>query len=328
MPRPYDVDPDGRSDLPPTDAMTKRLNPAYGFIAPALGAIAVFFFVPVAASVVLSLTDFDIYAVASRANLRFVGAHNYARLAGEPLFWVALRNTAYFVFVAGPLSIGVSLGTALLLTSRLARFKAVFRTLFFLPVVTTLVAVAVVWRYLYHPRFGLLNYALSCLGMGPIDWLGDPHWAMPAIILMAVWKNFGFNMIIFIAGLEAIPDRLYEAASIDGARAWEQFRRVTLPMLAPTFLFVSVLTLIGYFQLFAEPYVMTDGGPAHSTLSIVLLMYEEGFRWWNMGYAAAVAFVLFAIILCVTVLAMRWQPLGASAGADPRGGAGPREAAR
>ena len=292
----------------------RRVSPAYAFLAPALSVIGVFFFLPVAASVVLSLTDFDIYAGASRANLRFVGTGNYLRLLREPLFWIALQNTLYFVLVAGPLSVSVSLATALLVTTHTVRFKGFFRTIFFLPVVTTLVAVAVVWRYLYHPRFGPLNYGLSLLGVGPVDWLGDPRWAMPAIILMAVWKNFGFNMVIFIAGLESIPTRLYEAASIDGAGRWDQFRHVTLPMLAPTFLFVAVITLIGYFQLFAEPYVMTEGGPGHSTLSVVLLMYQEGFRWWNMGYAAAVAFVLFAIILSLTVVAMWLQSDGGRAG--------------
>jgi multiple sugar transport system permease protein len=287
-----------------------RINPAYWFIAPALAAIATFFFFPVAASVILSLTDFDIYAIASRTNLRVVGPGNYVQLLGDPLFWIALRNTAYFVLVGGPLSVAASLAAALLITAKLVRFKSVFRTIFFLPVVTTLVAVAVVWRYVYHPRFGLLNYGLSLCGIGPIDWLGDPRWAMPAIILMAVWKNFGFNMVIFIAGLQNIPERLYEAASIDGAGTWRQFHSVTLPMLAPTFLFVAVMTMIGYFQLFAEPYVMTEGGPSHSTLSIVLLMYQEGFRWWNMGYAAAIAFVLFAIVLAVTLVAMRFRSLG------------------
>ncbi len=145
------------------------------------------------------------------------------------------------------------------------------------------------------------------MGLGPVDWLGDPRWAMPAIILLAVWKNFGFNMIIFIAGLQNIPARLYEAASIDGAPSRQQFWHVTLPMLAPTFAFVAVITMIGYFQLFAEPYVMTQGGPAHSTISVVLLMYEQGFRWWNMGYAAAVAFVLFAIILALSAVGMWWR---------------------
>jgi len=285
--------------------MSRRINSAYWFLAPALSVIVVFFFVPVAASVVLSLTDFDIYAVASRAHLRFVGPDNYLRLLHEPLFWVALKNTLYFVLIGGPLSVGVSLAAAVLLSAKVVRFRGVWRTIFFLPVVTTLVAVAIVFRYVYHPRFGLLNYGLSLVGIGPIDWLGDPQWAMPAIILLAVWKNFGFNMVIFIAGLQSIPERLYEAAGIDGAHSWAQFRYVTLPMLAPTFLFVAVMTMIGYFQLFAEPYVMTQGGPAHSTLSIVLLMYQEGFRWWNMGYAAAVAFVLFAIILSLTLVAMR-----------------------
>jgi multiple sugar transport system permease protein len=289
---------------------SRNLSPAYWFLAPALSVIAVFFFLPVVAALFLSLTDFDIYAVASRANLRFIGRDNYARLLHDPLFWVALRNTVYFVAVGGPLSVAASLAAALLLTARQVRFTAAFRTIFFLPVVTTLVAVAVVWRYVYHARFGLLNYILSLVGIAGIDWLGDPKWAMPAIILMAVWKNFGFNMVIFIAGLQNIPERLYEAARIDGAHGWQQFRHVTVPMLAPTFLFVAVITVIGYFQLFAEPYVMTQGGPAQSTLSVVLLMYQQGFRWWNMGYAAAVAFVLFAIILCLTLVAVRFRSSG------------------
>ncbi len=277
----------------------------WAFVAPALVLIAVFFVVPVVASLLLSLTDFDIYAVASRANLRVVGLENYRRLAQDPLFWVALRNTVMFVVVAGPCSIGLSLAAALLVSGRAVRFRALFRTIFFLPVVTTLVAVAVVWRYLYHPRFGLLNHALAAIGVAPIDWLGDPRFAMPAIILMAVWKNFGFNMVIFIAGLQSIPERLYEAARVDGAGATAQFRWVTLPMLAPTFLFVLVITMIGYFQLFAEPYVMTQGGPSHATLSLVMLMYLQGFRWWTMGYAAALAFVLFAIILALTLITLR-----------------------
>ena len=288
----------------------RRIEPGWAFVAPALALIVVFFVVPVVASAILSLTDFDIYAVASRANLRVVGLANYRRLAGDPLFWVALRNTFVFVVVAGPLSIGLSLAAAILVSARTARFRALFRTIFFLPVVTTLVAIAVVWRYIYHPRFGLLNHALGAVGIGPVDWLGDPRFAMPAIILMAVWKNFGFNMIIFVAGLQSIPERLYEAARVDGASATSQFRWVTLPMLAPTFLFVLVITMIGYFQLFAEPYVMTQGGPAHATLSLVMLMYLQGFRWWTMGYAAALAFVLFAIILALTLVTLRLRARG------------------
>jgi multiple sugar transport system permease protein len=283
----------------------RRVDPGWWFVAPALTVIVVFFGVPIVASLALSLTDFDVYAIASRAALRFVGVGNYVRLLHEPRFWIALGNTLYFVGIGGPLSVGVSLGAALLVSARLTRFRGFFQSVFFLPVVTTLVAVAVVWRYLYHPRHGLLNHALAAVGLGPIDWLGDPAWAMPAIILLAVWKNFGFNMIIFVAGLLAIPERLYEAARLDGASAWSAFRHVTVPLLAPTFVFVAIITMIGYFQLFAEPYVMTQGGPGSATLSVVLLMYEEGFRWWNMGYAAAVAFVLFAIILAATLLQIR-----------------------
>ncbi|CAN5289549.1 sugar ABC transporter permease [soil metagenome] len=288
-----------------------RVPAAWWFLAPALLVIGAFFLLPVLGSLVLSLTDFDIYAVASYGNTRFVGLGNYLRLLRDPLFWTALENTFYFVLVGGPLSVAVSLGAALLVNARLVRFKGLFRTIYFAPVVTTLVAVAVVWRYLYHPRFGLLNYGLGFLGVGPVDWLGDPDWAMPAIILLAVWKNFGYNMIIFVAGLQAVPGDLYEAAKLDGAGPWQQFRHITLPMLAPTFLFVGVITMIGYFQLFAEPYVMTQGGPLHSTLSVVLMMYEQGFRWWQMGYAAAIAFVLFLIILAGTAVQMKLQRGGA-----------------
>ena len=280
---------------------------AFLFLAPALLAIGVFFFLPVLAAFVLSFTDFDIYALGSFAYARFVGLKNYAQLLGDPLFWQALKNTFYFLIVGGPLSIAVSLGAALMLQPKFVRFKQLFRTAYFAPVVTTLVAVAVVWRFVYHPRFGILNYLLSLAGLGGIDWLGDPHWAMPAIILMAVWKNFGYNMIIFIAGLQGIPDELYEAAAIDGAGRFQQFRSVTLPMLAPTTVFISIITMIGYFQLFAEPYVMTQGGPRNTTLSIVYLMYQQGFRWWNMGYSAALAFILFAFILAGSVLQTRIQ---------------------
>src|SRR5918995_565821 len=185
---------------------------AWFFLAPALLLIGVFFFLPVAASLLLSVTDFDIYAVASAENTRLVGLDNYARLLQAPLFWSSLRNTFYFALVGGPLTIAVSLAAALLLNARLVRWKSLFRTIYFTPFVTTLVAVAIVWRYLYHTRYGLFNYALGAVGIEPIDWLGDPRWAMPAIILLAVWKNFGYNMLICIAGLQSVPEEQYEAA--------------------------------------------------------------------------------------------------------------------
>ena len=275
------------------------------FAAPALIVLGVFFGLPVLAAALLSLTDFDLYALADAGNLRFVAFGNYLDLLRTPMFWKALGNTAYFVAVGVPLSIAVSLGAALLLNSPLARMRALFRTALFAPVVTTLVAVAVIWRYLFHTSYGLVNWALGHVGVAPLDWLGDPRWAMPTIMLFAVWKNFGYNMVIFLAGLQAIPQDLYEAARIDGASRWRQFLHITLPQLGPVLLVVGVITISGYFQLFAEPYVMTRGDPLQSTVSVLYYMFEEGFKWWNLGRASAVAFLLFLIILAVTTLLLR-----------------------
>jgi multiple sugar transport system permease protein len=278
---------------------------AWGFAAPALAIIGGFFLLPVAAALVLSFTDFDLYALADLDNMRFVGLDNYLALLQTPLFWRALGNTLYFVVVGVPLSIGFSLGAAMLLNSPLARAQAFFRTALFAPVVTTLVAVAVIWRYLFHTRYGLINEALAGLGFDAIDWLGDPHWSMPTIILLAVWKNFGYNMVILLAALQAIPRELYESARIDGATRWQQFLHVTLPTLGPTLSMVSILTMAGYFQLFAEPYVMTEGGPLKSTLSVLYFMYEQGFKWWNLGVASAVAFLLFGLVFAASAGLLR-----------------------
>jgi multiple sugar transport system permease protein len=283
------------------------VRPGYLFLAPAMLTLGLFFFLPLLASLLLSLTDFDIYALADTGNARWVGVSNYSRLLSEPLFWKSLTNTFYFVCVGGPLSVVVSLSAALMVNSKLTRFQGFWRTIFFAPVVTTLVAVAVVWRYLYHARYGTLNYMLGWLGISAIDWLGDSRWAMFAIILLAVWKNFGYNMVIFVAGLQSIPDEIFEAARMDGAGPWNTFWTIKLPLLAPTFFFVGVTTMIGYFQLFAEPYVMTQGGPLESTYSLVMYMYEEGFRFWRIGFASAIAFVLFLIILAATAIQVRLQ---------------------
>ncbi|HEY7873000.1 MAG TPA: sugar ABC transporter permease [Rudaea sp.] len=278
---------------------------AWTFVAPALLVIGVFFALPVLAAFALSLTDFDLYALADLKNLRFVGLHNYVDVLQAPLFWKSLWNTVYFVIAGVPLSIAASLGAALLLNSPLARCKGLFRTVLFAPVVTTVVAVALIWRYFFHTRYGLINYLLGHLGLAPIDWLGDPHFSMPAIIIFAVWKNFGYNMIILLAGLQGIPAELYEAARIDGASAWAQLRHITLPSLRPVLLLVAIITMAGYFQLFAEPYVMTRGDPLQSTYSVLYYMYEEGFTWWSLGRASAIAFLLFAIILIATRVLLR-----------------------
>jgi multiple sugar transport system permease protein len=275
---------------------------AWLLLSPALGAIALFFALPLIAALLLSLTDFDIYALADLRNLRFVGTGNYLRLLRDPLFWKVIRNTLVFVLLGVPLTLGAALGGALLVNSKVARLRGLFRTIFFAPVVTTLVAVAVVFRYLYHPRYGLINQILGLLHLPAVDWLGNPTWATVAITLLAVWRSFGYGLVIYVVGLQAIPESLYEAAQLDGAGPWRQLRDITLPLLVPTTLFVGVLTTVGLFQIFAEPYVMTRGGPLYATTSITLLMYEQGFRWWNLGAAAAIAFVLFAMIIAATGL--------------------------
>jgi len=275
------------------------------FVAPALLVLGAFFVLPVVAALALSFTDFDLYALADTKNLRLVWLDNYLEVLRTPLFWKSLVNTLYFVGVGVPLSIGVALGAALLLNSPLARARGFFRTALFAPYVTAVVAVALIFRYLFHTRYGLINYALEHLGLAPIDWLGDPHWSMPAIILFAVWKNFGYNMIILLAGLQSIPQELYEAARIDGASAWGQFRHITLPSLRPVLLLVTIITVAGYFQLFAEPYVMTRGDPLQSTVSVLYYMFQQGFEWWNLGRATAIAFLLFAITLLVTRVLLR-----------------------
>jgi multiple sugar transport system permease protein len=282
--------------------MTSRERAAWGFIAPALIALAVFFVVPVVSSLLLSLTDFDIYALADLSNLRWIGLENYSRLLGNPLFWQAMKNTVLFAAFGVPLSIAASLGAALLLNARTVKWRPMWRVIFFAPFVTTLVATAVLWNYLLNTRYGVINWALTSIGLPAVDWLGDPSTSIPAILLFVVWKTFGYNMLIFLAVLQTVPDELHEAARIDGAGPFARFRHVTLPAIAPTVLLVSIISVAAFFQLFAEPYVMTQGGPAQSTVTVLYFMYEEGFKWWNLGSASAVAFVLFVCIFAVTML--------------------------
>jgi multiple sugar transport system permease protein len=278
---------------------------AWVFVTPGLALIGVFFAIPVIGSFLLSFTDFDIYSIGDPASTRFIGLENYRALFTTPLFWTALKNTTYYVAVGGPLSVAVSLAAAIAVNAKAVRWKPFFRSAFFAPWVTSLVAVSLVWRYVYHPQYGPLNAMLGALGIGPIDWLGNPRWAMPAIILVSVWKNFGYNMLVFLAGLQTVPEELYEAADLDGAGVWRRFRHVTLPMLGPTLVFVGIVTMIAAFQIFSEPYVMTQGGPLKSTLTLMLFMYEQGFRWWRLGFAAAVAVVLFLLTLVGTLVQLR-----------------------
>lgn len=283
----------------------KERTAGWVFAGPALLAIGLFFVAPTLASLVLSFTDFDIYALADRANLRFVGFGNYAALLQKPLFWKAMGNTLWFVVFGVPSIVLVSLAAALLVNSRMLKWRAVWRVALFAPFVTTLVATAVVWNYLLHTRYGLINYGLGKLGIDAVDWLGNPRTSLPAILLFVTWKTFGYNMVIFLAGLQSVSGDLLDAARVDGAGWWTRLRHVVLPTIAPTVLLVSILTVAGMFQLFAEPYVMTQGGPEQSTVTVLYFMYEEGFKWWNLGSGAAVAFILFLCILVVTLLQLR-----------------------
>ena len=277
----------------------------WAMTAPALTAIGLFFLLPTLAALVLSFTDFDIYALANLNNLRFIGFDNYQRVVTNPLFWQAMGNTMWFVVFGVPLVVAASLAAAMLVNAKTLKWRGVWRVALFAPFVTTLVATAVVWNYLLHTRYGLINYALGGLGIAPVDWLGNPDTALPAILLFVAWKSFGYNMIIFLAALQAVSRDLEDAARVDGAGAWMRFRHVTLPAIAPTVLLVAILTVAGMFQLFAEPYVMTQGGPARSTVTVLYFMFEEGFKWWNLGSGSAVAFILFLCILAVTFVQLK-----------------------
>lgn len=285
--------------------MTRQARAGLFFAGPILLAIALFFVAPTIAALILSVTDFDIYALADIANLRWIGLDNYTNLLLNPLFWRAMGNTLIFAAIGVPAAIGASLFAALLIDARTVRWKPLWRVALFAPYVTTLVATAIVWRYILDTRFGLLNHALALIGIAPVDWLGNPATSIPAILIFVVWKVFGYNMIVFSAALTAVPQDLMEAARLDGANAWTRFRHVTLPSIGPVLLLAALLSVAGFLQIFSEPYVMTQGGPAQSTVTILYFMFDEGFKWWNLGSASAVALILFLCTLAVTIVQVR-----------------------
>ncbi len=280
--------------------MTRAARTAYVFFVPVLAITAFVLVLPTVLALALSVTDYSVYALADWRNLSFVGLGNYLYLLREPLFWRALGNTALFAILGVPMAIGASLFAALLLNDVTVRWKPLWRVLLFTPYVTSVVATAVVWRFLLNTRFGLVNRALAAAGLPAVDWLGDPHASIPAILIFVTWKIFGYNMIVFTAALSAVPHDLMEAARLDSASRWLRFRHVTLPAIGPTLLLAAVMSVAGFLQIFAEPYVMTMGGPAQSTVTILYFMFDEGFKWWNLGQASAVAFVLFLMILALT----------------------------
>jgi multiple sugar transport system permease protein len=272
---------------------------AYLFISPAMLIFFVFTLLPVAYALFLSFTNYDVFT-----RMDWIGARNYEDVFQDELFWRALWNTATYTVWTIPLSMAIGLGLALLLNQRL-RGLSVYRTVYYVPVVTSMVAVAMIWIQLFDPLYGVISNAAEAVGMKGIDWLGDPNLAMPSIIAVSVWKVIGWTMLIYLAGLQGVPLYLLEAAAIDGATRWQSLWKVTLPLLAPTTFFIFVTSLIGAFQVFDQVYVMTGGGPANATTTLVHQIYNAAFKALDMGYAAAMSFVLFGIILVVSLFSMR-----------------------
>ena len=288
----------------PMSERTRRGLVAWGFALPFLGVFAAFMAGPVLASLGMSFTDMRGTDMRDPLGVNVIGFDNYVRLLHDEVFLQSLRNTAIFVSGSVPLTIVSALAVALALNTGITRLRTFFRVGFYLPVVTSIVAVAVVWRFLLQPDTGLVNSLLRTVGIGGPHWLDDPLFAMPSIIVMTAWRGMGFMMVVFLAGLQAIPRTVYEAAEIDGAGRWARFRYVTLPMLRPTLLFAVVVTSIGQLQFIEEPFVMTRGGPLNKTLSVTMDVYNQ-FGFGNYGYASAMSYVLFIVIVALTVVWFR-----------------------
>lgn len=292
-----DLQPKRGSRLKRAEAWT-----AWGFLLPNLLGFLVFTLLPVLAAFLISFTDWDLLRPPAWA-----GVDNYLRLAQDPLFHTVVRNTVLYVLGTVPVQMVLALLVALALNQRLPG-QTFFRTAYFMPVVASTVAVALVWRWMFHADFGLINSFLYMVGVDdPPNWLSSTRWALPAIIIMSIWQQIGFSMVLFLAGLQSVPITLYEAAKIDGAGAWQRFWSITLPMLSSTTFFVLVISIINSFQVFDQAFIMTGGGPANATNTLVFNIYRYAFQFFQMGYAAAMAWVLFAIIFVVTLVQFRYQ---------------------
>jgi len=277
---------------------------AYIFILPQIIGMFCFILGPMVASLVISFSRWNLVDTP-----QWVGFENFRIQFHDPLFWKVVLNTAYYSLVSVPLGIVISLGLALVLNQKI-KGVAWYRSVYFIPVVTPMVAVALVWSWLYNPDFGAINTVLNYVGIKGPKWLSDTTWAMPSVIIMSIWKGLGFNMVIFLAGLQDIPEQLYEAAGLDGADRWHKFKNITLPMLSPAIFFVMIMSVISSFQVFSQIYIMTEGGPANSTNVIVLHIYNLAFKYWKMGEGCVVGWVLFSIVLLFTLiqfgLGKRW----------------------
>jgi multiple sugar transport system permease protein len=271
----------------------------YLYLAPFLLFFIVFEIYPIFQGLYVSLTRWDLATPP-----RFIGLANYAGLLRDTLFWTALRNTSLFVLLNAPLAVVIPLGLALLVNEPILG-RGIFRSAFSTPLMISVATVGVLWQWFYNPAFGLINFYLGLVGLPGQNWLSQTGWAMIAVVVTTVWWTSGFNMILFLAGLQDIPEHLYDAAKIDGAGSWGLFRYVTLPGLRATLLFVGVTTIIGSFRVFGQVFVMTNGGPFDSTRTIVQHIYESGFSYFKMGVASSVAWVLFGIVLIFTFIQFR-----------------------
>ena len=277
---------------------------AWSFALPYVLLFLVFMAGPILVALFTSFTDMRVTDIRNPLDIEIIGLENYAAVLTDARFQKAAANTAVFVLIGVPLTIVLGLAAAVGLNQGVVKFRTLFRVGFYLPVVTSIVAIAVVWRLLLGTEVGLVNAVLSTFGIDGPGWLNDERYALWSIIGVAAWRNLGFMMVIFLAGLQTIPKDLYEAAEVDGANAWQRFKGITLPLLRPTLLFGFVITGIGYVQFFEEPYVMTEGGPLNSTLSMALYTYNQ-FGFGNYGYTAAAAFVLFIAIATLTLVQFR-----------------------
>lgn len=279
----------------------------YFFIAPALILLLVFSIIPIFVAFFISFTDMSLVGLADWTQINFISLDNYKEIITDPIFLKSLKNTLFYVIFGVPVVIALSLSLALMINFGKNRLFSVFRMIFYTPAITNVVAVAVVFSYLYNPSFGFLNYILSIIHLPSVPWLTNPVVAKISLIVLGVWRAVGANMLIFLAAIQGIPKELYEAASLDGASKMQQTLHITIPSLRFSTFFVTVTTLIGWLQFFEEPFVMTNGGPLDSTTSIALFIYRNGFQFSKFGYAAAGSFILFAMIIVVTLLQFKIQ---------------------
>jgi multiple sugar transport system permease protein len=279
----------------------------YFFIAPAIILLTLFSILPIFIALIISFTDIDLAGLADWSTINFVGLQNYKEIFNDPIFVKSIYNTLFYVVFGVPFVIIFSLGIALLINFGKARIFKAFRVIFYMPSITNIVAIAVVWSYLYNPQFGLFNYILKLLHLPAVPWLQDPIMAKISLIALALWRAIGVNMIIFLAALQGIPKTYYEAAQLDGANGWKQLTKITIPLLRYAIFFVSITTMIGWLQFFEEPFIMTKGGPLDSTTSVALFIYRNGFQLSKFGYAAAGSFILFIAIIIVTIIQFKLQ---------------------